>query len=87
MKELFESAFYQGYRLCQEESGLTNLITPCEFHQWWDNNKSNIDSAIEQYLKEQGKCIIDKSKIIDYLGQLEEIKQDVISIPDNSFNI
>lgn len=84
MKELFKQIYLKGIKrydhyVTQEDHRA--------FEQWWNNNEPKLDSAIEQYLKEQGKCIIDKSKIIDYLGQLEEIKQDVISIPDNSFNI
>lgn len=79
MKELLKQIYIKGIKrydhyITQEDHR--------SFEQWYESNKHLIDSAIEQYLKEQGKCIIDKSKIIDYLGQLEEIKQDVISIPD-----
>ena len=63
MEELFADCFYES-----------NL----KFSQWWKDNQQNIDSAIEKYLQEQGKEIIEsrrleilRKSVSDYYEQMK----------------
>ena len=55
MKELLESAFEAGIFGDNDVSSNGEFIA---FELWYESNKDKIDSAIESYLKEQGKKIV-----------------------------
>lgn len=54
MKELLEGLYYYGQNSMKHD---------LPFNQWFESNKHLIDSAIEKYLKEQGKEIISSERL------------------------
>lgn len=76
MKDLLESIFNAG---SDWRYGMTMMGNPITFVQWYEQNKSKIDAAIDSYLESQGKAVVKGTKVTRQLRryELQEDPQEI----------